>query len=115
MSTHANDWLGNWEHWEYWDYWELREFFCAGVRGEWLSVDFRFPPLIPVPFRFFRQSRNANDWLGNWESPMSNENSSAVCKKKTLTTFCYQRFQGKKNGVRSRTRTYDLHDVNVAL
>ncbi len=35
--------------------------------------------------------------------------------KKTLTTFCYQRFQGKKNGVRSRTRTYDLHDVNVAL
>ena len=29
----------------------------AWVRGEWLSVDFRFPPLIPVPFRFSRQSR----------------------------------------------------------
>ena len=31
--------------------------FCAGVPGEWHSVAFRFPPLIPVPFRFSRQSR----------------------------------------------------------
>ena len=30
---------------------------CAGVPGEWHSVDFRFPPLNPVPFRFSRQSR----------------------------------------------------------
>ena len=56
--------------------------FCAGVPGEWHSVDFRFPPLIPVPFRSPRQSRNANDLPGNRESPMSDENSSAICKKK---------------------------------
>ncbi len=29
----------------------------AGVRGEWLSVAFRFPPFLSVPFRFSRQSR----------------------------------------------------------
>ena len=54
MGTHAKDLLGRTDE----NGQKRTETVnSAGVRGEWLSVDFRFPPLIPVPFRSPRQSR----------------------------------------------------------
>ena len=45
----------------------------AGVPGEWLSVAFRFPPLIPVRFRFFRRCREKGAFIRNplGEEPMN--------------------------------------------
>ncbi len=91
MGAHANDWLGKTdENGQK----RFRTENRAGMHGKWLSVAFRFPPLIPVPFRFFRQSRRDERTRQGLAGELGSLSvfCAGVCEEKLSVTFRFPPF-----------------------